>query len=198
MTQAAFGIQAEPSKQDRAALPVAREHALNNREKTIGGKASPPSEFPFPNYDAGPKRPRPTYTNFYKVDDKFPTYLMCFYDVEGKSYIQTKEPEWFQKSLEEIRRLGSGKFPPVKWIAVIITNRGDGKHTLPLDKWFTVGAVFKASEVFNSSQDTSKLVGRAEMDRNPFLFDPQQPTLDSQRKWLILERHMITNRAISE
>ena len=61
------------------------------------------------------------------------------------------------------------------------------------EKSFKVGAIFKASEVFDSSHDLSQLVADAEMDRHPFKYDTHQPTPGEQQRWLIVERHAATN-----
>ena len=195
LTGAAHGNdeQLQSDEENRAALRAALERAAKAYEERLNGKPPSPSEFPFPNYETGPGRPRPTYVNSYRVEDNYPTYLLCIYDVEGKQYRQTNEPGWFKKVLCEIRRLGPYKFPPIEWVVVIILNRGDGKHVQPLDKWYPVGTIFKAGDVFDSSHDLSDLVAHAQLDRHPFLFDPYQPTLDAQRKWMILERHAATN-----
>jgi len=42
-----------------------------------------------------------------------------------KDYNQTNEPEWFKASLKQIRHSGPKKFPPIKWVAVIIVNRAE-------------------------------------------------------------------------
>src|SRR5437773_2460935 len=65
-----------------------------------------PSDWPFPNFQTGPGRPLPIHVNFYSIDDHYPTYLLCQYDVEEKNYKQTNEEEWFKAALKQIRRSG--------------------------------------------------------------------------------------------
>jgi hypothetical protein len=52
-----------------------------------------------------------------------------------------------------------------------------------------VGAIFRASDVFDSSRDLSQLVADAAKDRHPFKYD-----LIDQGRWLIVERHSVTNK----
>ena len=56
-----------------------------------------------------------------------------------------------------------------------------------------VGAIFKASDVFDSSHDLSQLVAHAEMDRHPFKYDTTQPTPGEQQRWVIVEQHATNN-----
>jgi len=131
--------------------------------------------------------------NSYGVDDPYPNYLECVYDVDEKNYNQSKEPKWFIESLKQIRHLGPQKFPPIKWIAVVIKNRAEHKGASTFEQSFKVGAIFKASDVFDSSRDLSRLIAGAQMDRHPFKYDPHQPTMDEQQRWIIVEQHVATN-----
>jgi hypothetical protein len=155
---------------------------------------NPPAKtVPLPNYQAGPLNPRPIHVNFYAIDDRYPTYLQCQYDnVDEQNYDQSKEEKRFKASLEQIRRLGPKKFPPIKWVAVIIVNRAEWKEGT-IDQAHKVGAIFKASDVFDSSRDLSQLVAEANMDRHPFKYDTSQPTPGEQQRWVIVERHAATN-----
>jgi len=131
--------------------------------------------------------------NFYAVDDRYPAYLQCEYDVEEKNYSQSNEPKWFKASLKQIRRFGPTKFPPIKWVAVIICNAAEHKDVGTFEQSFKVGAIFKASEVFDSSHNLSQLITDAEMDRHPFKYDSSQPTPGGQQRWMIIEEHAATN-----
>jgi hypothetical protein len=156
---------------------------------------NPPTnkEVPLPNYQAGPLNPPPIHVNFYAVDDRYPTYLLCQYDVDENHYDISNESGWFKAALKQIRALGPKKFPPIKWVAVAINNRAEHKDAGTFEQSFKVGAIFKASDVFDSSCDLSQLVAHADMDRHPFKYDPQQPTPGEQQRWVIVERHAATN-----
>lgn len=180
----------QPSKNDEAeraaALRKALQHSAKEAEDRAHGIPLPPSAFPLPNPDAGPHRPPPSYVNLYDVDDNYPSYLECIYDVDEKNYNQSKEPKWFVESLKQTRHFGLEKFPPIRWIAVVIKNRAEHKDASTFEQSFKVGAVFKASDVFDSSRDLSQLVANAVMNRHPFKYDPQG---EQQQRWLIVEQH---------
>jgi len=131
--------------------------------------------------------------NFYAVDDRYPAYLQCEYDVEEKNYSQSNEPKWFKAALKQVRHYGPTRFPPIKWVAVIINNDAEWTDVSTIDQAHKVGAIFKASEVFDSSHDLSQLVAHAETDRHPFKYDTTQPTPGQQQRWVIVERHAATN-----
>jgi hypothetical protein len=170
------------------------EGARKDFEDRLRGVPPPPSEFPFPNVEGYAQHPPPNYVNFYAVDDRYPAYLQCQYDVNEKNYSHSDEPKWFKAALKQIRRAGPTKFPPIKWVAVIIYNRGDYKDEYTTFEQCTkVGAIFKASDVFGSAYDLSQLVTRADMDRHPLVYDTQQPTPGEQQRWVIVERHAATN-----
>jgi hypothetical protein len=149
----------------------------------------PLSEWPLPNQEGG----IPLYGNFYRIDDYFPAYLLCSYAVDEIPYDRTREPEWFKTALGGIRKSGSEKFPPIKWIAVIICNSREHKDEASFEQSFKVGAIFKASDVFDSSRDVSQLIQGAKMDRHPFKYDKHPRIADEQQRWLIVERHAATN-----
>ena len=183
-------------EQDRgAALDAALAYAAKQREDRIRGIPPPPSQYPFPNYDAGPLRPPPAYLNFYRIDAHYTNYLLCQYDVDVKNYVQSDEPKWFKAALKQIRNSGPEKFPPIKWIAVIIVNRGEYKDISTFEQCYKVGALFKAGDVFDSGRDLSQLVADAKLDRHPFLFNQQRSELfpANQQRWMIVERHAATN-----
>jgi hypothetical protein len=136
--------------------------------------------------------------NFYGVDDHYPNYLECVYDVEENNYNQSKEPKWFIESLKQIRHSGPEKFPPIKWIAIIIKNRAEHKDASTFEQSFKVGAIFKASDVFDSSRNLSQLIAGAAMDRHPFKYDPQQSPAGEQQRWVIVERHAATNSTTTD
>lgn len=168
--------------------------ALKEDAARARGELPPVSQFKFPNtYD--PEQPLPKYQNFYSINDHYPQYLLCEYDVDKKVYNQSDEPKWFEASLGEARKSGPTKFPPLEWIAVIIINRAEWKGLDTFVQAHKVGAVFKASDVFNPSCDLTQLVARAGMDRHPFMYDTSQPTPGDQQRWLMVERHAATNHA---
>ncbi len=146
-----------------------------------------------PNYQAGPLNPPPIHLNFYAINDHYQTYLLCQYDVDEKNYDQSGESGWFQAALKQIRKLGPTKFPPIRWVAVIICNRAEWKDVSTIDQAHKVGAIFKAGDVFDSSSNLSKLIAGAEMDRHPFKYDTSQPTPGEQQRWIIVERHATNN-----
>ena len=188
--------QSKSNETERAAaLREALQYAAKQAEDRAHGVPLPPSAFSFPNPDAGPHRPPPSYVNFYGVDDHYPNYLECVYDVDEKNYNQSKEPKWFIESLKQIRHSGPEKFPPIKWIAVVIKNRAEHKDASTFEQSFKVGAIFKASEVFDSSHNLSHLVAIAVMDRHPFFLDLKKPELfpAEQQRWIIVEQHAATN-----
>jgi hypothetical protein len=170
------------------------EKERNEYENRLQGLPPLPSEFPFPNVEGYAHHPPPAYVNFYAIDDRYPTYLQCQYDVNEKNYNQSNEPKWFKVALKQIRNSGPTKFPPIKWVAVIIYNRGDYKdENTTFEQCTKAGAIFKASDVFDSSRDLSQLVADATMDRHPFKYDTSQTTPGEQQRWIIVEQHSATN-----
>jgi len=169
------------------------DYVAKQREDRIRG-IPPPSQFPFPNVYGEPLHPRPNYVNFYRINDRYPNYRLCEYDVDVKNYNQSNEPKWFKAALKQARRSGPTKFPPIKWVAVAIRNVAEHKDASTFEKSFNVGALFKASDVFDLSSDLSQLVAHADMDRHPFFLDLKQPDLfpAEQQRWVIVERH-VTN-----
>jgi hypothetical protein len=163
----------------------------------VNNMPEPPSEFPLPNFEAGPGRPLPVHVNFYCINDHYPNYLLCQYDVDKKNYNQSDEPVWFNAVLKQIRHSGPKKFPPIKWIAVVIDNRADWKGAGTFDQCYKVGAIFKAGDVFDSSRKFSQLMADAHMDRHPFKYDQLQPTPGDEQRWLIVERHAATNSLVA-
>ena len=130
----------------------------------------------------------------YGVDDNHPSYLKCIYDVDEKNYNQSKEPKWFGESLKQIRHYGPERFPPIKWVAIIIKNRAEHKDASTFEHYFKVGAIFRASDVFDSSRDLSDLVTPAVMDRHPFKYEqPDASHFVGEQRWLIVEQHAATN-----
>jgi hypothetical protein len=133
------------------------DYVAKQREDRIRDIPPPPSQFPFPNVYGYPLHPSPNYVNFYAINDHYPDYLLCEYDVDVKNYNQSNEPKWFKAALKQARRSGPTKFPPIKWIAVIICNEAEWKDANTMDQAFKVGAIFKASDVFGSSSNLSQL-----------------------------------------
>ena len=171
------------------------EYAQMLYEAKMHGMPDRPSEFPFPNAEAGPQHPLPDYVNFYSIDDRYPAYLLCEYPVEVVPYDQSKEPGWFKEALKQVRSSGPKKFPPLEWVAIIIRNRAEHKGVSTFEQSFKVGAIFKASDVFESSHNLSQLIAHADFDRHPFLLDQQYATPGKQQRWVIVERHSLTNNA---
>lgn len=166
-------------------------------EERMRGVPPPPSFFPFPNPDVGPQRPAPIKINFYTINDDAPEYLLCQYDVDENNYDQVQEPKWFKAAIDQVRHSGPKEFPPIKWVVVMILNRAEGKDVSGFEQCHKVAAIFKAGNVFDSSQDLSQLVAHAEMDRHPFKYDSTQPTPGGQQRWMIVERHAATNNPVT-
>jgi hypothetical protein len=180
-----------------AALREALQSSAKEAEDRARGIPLRPSQFPFPNYDTGPKRPYPVHVNLYSINDHYPDYLECQFDVDEKNYNQSDEPKWFKESLKQIRKSGHQEFPQLKWIAVIIKNRVEHKDESTFEQAHKVGAIFKASDVFDSSKDLSQMIAAATMDRHPFFLDPQRSKHIpmEQQRWMIVERHAATNHS---
>jgi hypothetical protein len=182
---------------DQQAYQKAKDEALADAQKAYearahGATTAPP--FRLPNtFD--PEQPIPDYLNFYDINDRYPAYLLCEYSVEQKDYNQSKEAGWFKAALEQVRTSGPKKFPPIQWVAVIIINRAEWKGATTFEEAHKVGAIFKASDVFNPSCNLSQLVIHTDMERHPFEYDTSQPTPEGQQRWLIVERHAATNGA---
>ena len=160
----------------------------------VNGMTEPSSQFPLPNAEAYAHHPLPAYVNFYCINDHYPDYLLCQYDVDEKNYGQSKESGWFKAALKQVRRSGPKKFSPIDWVAVVIDNRADWKGPGTFEQCYKVGAIFKAGDVFGSSHALSQLVADAAKDRHPFKYDQIQPTPGDQQRWLIVERHSVTNK----
>ena len=167
---------------------AAMEYAQKVYEQ--GGLKSPV----LPNYPAGPGRPSPVQVNFYQIHDDHPDYLLCLFDVDESPYDPSEESRWFESALRQIRNTGQTRFPPVKWVAVIIRNRAEQKDAQTYERAHRVGAVFALKDVFNSSCSLSKLVAAAQLDRHPFAYDPQRTISWEQDRWLIVERNAATTR----
>lgn len=158
-------------------------------------RAPTPSEWHLPNYEMGPGRPEPKYRNFYIMDDLFPGYLLCRYPVDEATYDSSREPFWFKSALQQVRRLGPKKFPPVGWVAVCICNVAEHKDAATYEQSHKVGAIFKASNVFGH-QGLARVVAERHVDRHPFQYVEQSTTRMPQR-WLVVERHAATNHTVS-
>jgi len=182
-------------QQDQKSYQRDKEEALDEADKLYEERAKHPqsNQIRLPNFETGPGRPLPNHVNFYTMDDRFPSYLLCEYAVDEVQYDASKESRWFNDALEQIRLLGPKKFPPIKRIAVAIRNVAEHKDRSTFEISFKVGALFSASDVFDASQDSSSLISLAVTNRHPFKFDPQQPTPGQQQRWLIVERDAATN-----
>jgi len=191
-----FTNELSSNNDNRAALNAAFEdYVAKQREDRTRGVLPPPSQFPFPNDPGGPLHPSPCYVNFYAIDDRYPNYLQCEYDVNPTNYDQSDELKWLTDAIEQTRRLGPKKFPPIKWIALIIRNRSEHKDANTFAQSFKVGSIFKAADVFDASHNVSALIAQANMDRHPFFFDRSKSDLfpSEQQRWVIVERHAATN-----
>jgi hypothetical protein len=78
---------AKQSERDDA-YRAAREYSDKMYEERLRGIPEPPSQFPFPNFDDTSQRPEPTHLNFYRINDHYPDYLLCQFDVDEKRYNQ--------------------------------------------------------------------------------------------------------------
>jgi len=167
------------------------DYVAKQIENRLRGVPPPPSQFPFPNVEGWTMHPPPNYVNFYRIDDRYPQYLLCEYPVNEKNYRQVNEPKWFEAALKQVRKYGPTKFPPIEWIAVAVRNVAEHKDASTFEQSYKVGAVFPAREVFDSSRDISQLVANAVMNRHPFRYDEQQSTDFSTRPehWMIVEQH---------
>lgn len=170
--------------------------AAQQRENNSKGNPPPPSQFHFPSVYGEPLHPSPCYVDFYSVNDHYPDYLLCEYDVDETSYSESAESKWFGDALAQIRHHGPKKFPPVKWVAVIIRNRAEHKGVSTFEQSFKVGAIFKAAGVFDASHDVPGLIAQVSLDRHPFHFDQTKSDLFpvDQQRWIIVEQHAVTNR----
>lgn len=182
----------EDEQKRREALVEAMAYAETGYVEKLNRK-----EVPLPNYPVEDFNPPPDYVNFYSTDDHYPGYLLCEYPVDEAQYFQTNEPGWFKAALEQIRKLGPQKFPPIKWVAVAIHNRAEQKGASTFEQSYKVGAIFKASDVFNRSCSLSQMIAHAAMDRHPFEYDTSQPTPGDRQRWLIVEQHAATNDTTS-
>jgi hypothetical protein len=180
--------------QDNNAFSAFSDMMLRAR---VNGMPEPPSQFHFPNIYGYPLHPSPNYVNFYRINDHYPKYLLCEYKVDETNYDQSRESGWFRAALKQVRRSGPKRFPPIDWVAIVINNGADWKGPGTFEQCYKAGAIFKASDVFNSSHTLSQLVADAAKDRRPFKYDPIQPTSGDQQRWLIVERHSVANKPTS-
>ena len=191
-------VRENDSLKEPNALGSANVKAAKMAEDRINGDPLPPSQFPFPNYVGGPHRPQPTHRNYYTMNDHYTNYLLCRFDIDETPYNSSNEQKILKTSLEMTRKFGPKNFPPVQWVAVIIANRAEWKDLNSVNQAQKVGAIFKSSDVFNSSHDLSRMIVAAKMDRHPLKYDPTQPTPGEQERWTIVERHAATNYSNQE
>jgi hypothetical protein len=187
-----FGNESDDAKL-RAEFRAALERAAKAREERIQGIQLPPSQFPYPNPPTGPHLPLPICVNFYSMNDSYTNYLLCLYTVSENHYDPSNEPNWFEAALLQVRSAGLDKFPPVKWVAIIIANRAEMTNTDTVDQSRKVGAIFNARDVFSFEKSVREMIGRDHLDRHPFHLDLTQPTPSEQERWMIVERHAVTN-----
>jgi hypothetical protein len=189
----------DQAKADALKQKIASEHNFDDinayaemmREKL--DHQPPSNEIPLPNFDAGPGIPLPTGMNFYQKDEHYQDYVICTYNVSENHYDRSNESEWFKAAILQIRGCGPDRFPPVKWFAIVIFNRGEFKDASTFEQCHKVGAVFKATEVFNPERDPLEMIAHAGKDLHPFSYDPQQPMSSQQQRWMIVERYAATN-----
>lgn len=183
----------DQAKADALKEKIGREHNfadIHAYEEMLSEKLlHEPPQVPLPNFASGPGLPQPMGMNFYLTDEHYPGYVECSYDVSEKQYDQANEPEWFKSAILQIRGTGPDRFPPVKWFAIVIFNRGEYKDKSTFEQCYKVGAIFKASEVFYPDSDPLQLITQAKLDRHPFSLGPQ-----GEQNWPIMERHAATNR----
>lgn len=148
-----------------------------------------PKRVPLPNFPSGPNRPRPVGVNVYEEDNRYPDYLLCFYDVDEKKYDERYARTWLASALLQIRWTGGNKFPPLSWVAVIIHTRPEHKGADTFEKSRMLGAIFNAAQVFHLDTDLEQLVARTPLDHHPFTEDPTVPTPGEKQSWAIVERH---------
>ena len=149
----------------------------------------PPQKRRLPNYEGGPLRPLPAYVNYYSIKKAYPEYLLCSYSVDETNYVVVQESAWFKASLEQIRKHGRKKFPEIRWVAVIISNRAEHKGAATFEQSHRVGKIFTAGEVFERRKDLSEIIVAAVEDRHPLKYDRQQPTPGEQERWIMVESH---------
>lgn len=175
-----------PNDQDQG---LATALARAKKEYEEANTNPTPREIPLPNFNAGPGLPRPMGTNAYETRKYYPGYLLCTYDVSENHYDQSNEPAWFEAALRQMRSYGSKRFPPFNWVAVVIKNDAEHKGASTFEQSHKVGAIFKARDVFDISQDPQRLIAQAKMDRHPFVLDPKRETPGEQQQWTIVDRH---------
>jgi hypothetical protein len=174
---------------------TALAHAEKVREELLRNPVT--NEVVLPNPPTGPGMPLPMGVNFYEVAPLYPDYLWCRYDVSENHYDPSNEPQWFESALLQIRDVGPRRFPPLKWIAVVVFNRAEHKGASTFAQCFKVGAVFKSEEVFGLGSDLRELIAKTEMDRHPFKYDSTKRTPAEQQRWLIVEQHAATNAPVT-
>jgi hypothetical protein len=182
----------------RAEFRAALERAAKAREERMQGIPLPPSQFPLPNPPTGPNLPLPICVNFYSVNDSYTNYLLCLYPVSENHYDPSNETNWFEAALLQVRTAGPEKFPPLKWVAIIIANRAEMTNTETIDQSHKVGEIFNARDVFGFEKSVREIIGQGQVDRHPFHLDSSQPTPSEQQRWLIVERHAATNNVAIE
>jgi hypothetical protein len=110
------------------------------------------------------------------------------------------EVSWFEGALLQARAAGPDKFPPIEWVAVMISNRAEmtNSDTVTVDQSHKVGAIFKANDVFSFDESVREIIARTQLDRHPFHLDLSQPTPGEQQRWIIVEQHAATNRPVAK
>jgi RHS repeat-associated protein len=115
------------------------------------------------------------------------------YPIQVAAYERSEESGWFTNALEQVRQLGIKRFPRITWVAICIRNRAEHKDASTFERSFKVGAIFRASDVFDPSFDLSELVVHTELDRHPFIYDKYRTTPGDQQRWVVVERHAAGN-----
>jgi hypothetical protein len=199
---AAKGTPAEPTTTHEGSASRAQQLAKDDEGRTRSlalafalAASGPSNEIPLPNFEGRPGVSPPIGVNFYMVFKDYPDYLLCKYDVWEEHYDRTNEPAWFIAALGQIRDLGPNRFPPERYIAIAIFNRAEHRDEKSYAQAYKVAAIFDVNGVFDPSVDIGELMGRTRMDRQPFVYDPQQSTPSQQQRWVIVERHAAATRA---
>lgn len=145
---------------------------------------SRPVVVPLPNVEGG----TPVGVNFYETEPRYPGYLLCTYGVVENNYDPNNENARFGQALSQIRSTGRDRFPPIRYIAIVIFNRAEHKGVETFETSFKAGAVFDANQVFDGPLSITDIASGAKIDRHPFRLDTTRRTPSEQQQWLVVER----------
>jgi YD repeat-containing protein len=172
--------------EDHAAYQRAKDQAVAESKREYYQKLRNPSakRISLPNFSPGAGLPPPIGINFYEEREWYPGYLLCLYDVSEAHYDPSNEPEWFEPALLQIRGYGRSRFPPSKWVAVIVRNRAEHKGVSTFEQSHKVGAIFELNDVFDRSCNLTDLVKRTPLDRHPLVYEPGSRLLGNKNAGL--------------